>query len=96
MKMNSKILCIFIAFLAICMIISAASAVDLVNNFSYDDFEVKVASGTNFTDSVNVTTNNMKLLIFENSGIDSSDVNSIIYFKDSTADKNQVNGFITD
>ena len=96
MKMNSKILCIFIAFLAICMIISAASAVDLVNNFSNDDFEVKVASGTNFTDSVNVATNNMKLLIFENSGIDSSDVNSIIYFKDSTADKNQVNGFIKD
>lgn len=78
------------------MIISAASAVDLVNNFSNGDFEVKVASGTNFTDSVNVTTNNMKLLIFENSGIDSSDVNSIIYFKDSTADKNQINDFIKD
>ena len=30
------------------MIISAASAVDLVNNFSNGDFEVKVASGTNF------------------------------------------------
>jgi len=78
------------------MIISAASAVDLIYDFNNDNFAVKVASGTNFTDTVNVTTNNMKLLIFENSGIDSSEVNSIIYFKDSTPDKNQINGFIKD
>lgn len=96
LKINSKILGMFIALLAICMVISAASAVDLVNDFNNDNFEVKIASGTNFTDTVNIATNNMKLLIFENSGSDSSDVNSIIYFKDSTADKNQINGFIKD
>ena len=96
MKPNSIILCISMAFLAICMIISAASAVDLIYDFNNDNFAVKVASGTNFTDTVNVTTNNMKLSIFENSGSDSSDVNSIIHFKDSTADKNQINGFIKD
>lgn len=96
MKLNSKILCIFIALLAICMIISAASAVDLVNDFNNDNFEVKIASESNFTDTVNIATNNMKLLIFENSGSDSSDVNSIIYFKDSTSDKNQISGFIKD
>lgn len=78
------------------MVISAASAVDLVNEFNNDNFGVKVASGSNFADTVNIATNNMKLLIFENSGSDSSDVNSIIYFKDSTADKNQIDGFIKD
>ena len=78
--------------LAITLVISAVSAVDLVDGFNNDNFAVNVASGTNFTESVNVANKDMVLSIFENS----KDANSIIYFKDQTADKSEINNFIKD
>ena len=96
LKSSSKILSVFLALLAIGMVISAASAVDLSDEFKNDDFGMNVVSGSNFTESVNVATGGIELAIFENSGNDASDVNSIIYFKDSTSNKNEINGFIDD
>lgn len=94
MKFNSKILGVLLAILAVTMAISAASAVNLVNDFGNDNFAIDVLSGTNFTETVNISNNNMDLVIFENSGNNSDDASSIIYFKDSTADKNEINSFI--
>ena len=94
--MNSKILGILVALLAVTMVISAASAVDLVNEFNSDNFKVNVASGSNFSEMVNVADNDMDLAVFENSGDGSSDANSIIYFKDNSADKSEIDGFVKD
>lgn len=96
MKTNSKVFGIFMALLAIGIVISAASAADLVNDFNSDDFSVKVASGTDFTETVNVSTNDISFMIFENSNKDSKDIDSIMLFKDSTADKKEINSFIKD
>lgn len=96
LKFNSKILGVFLASLAIAMVISAASAVDLANDFKYDDFGIKVASGTNFNETVNISVNDMNMIVFENSGNASSDANSIIYFKDTSADKKEITSFIKD
>ena len=82
--------------LAITLVISAVSAVDFVDGFNNDNFAVNVASGTNFTESVNVANKDMVLSIFENSSDDSKDANSIIYFKGQTADKSEINNFIKD
>ena len=95
-NLNSKILGILLALLATTMVISAASAVDLADNFGNDDFAVKVASGANFTECVNIGINDMKLVIFENSGKDSGDADSIILFKDSSANKTDMASFIKD
>ncbi|MBR1610329.1 MAG: hypothetical protein IJ672_02410, partial [Methanobrevibacter sp.] len=81
MKINSKILGVLLALLAVAMVISAASAVDLVNDFNNDNFNINVASGSNFSEMVNVANSDMDLIVFENSGDGSSDANSIIYFK---------------
>lgn len=91
MKFNTKILGAFLALLAIAMVISTASAVDLVN-----DFGINVPSGADFNENANINMDDINLVIFENSGNNSDDVNSIIYFKDSTPDKNGINGFIKD
>ncbi|MDO5860713.1 hypothetical protein [Methanobrevibacter sp.] len=96
MKFNSKILGVLLVLLAVAMVISAASAVNLAGDFKNNDFGIDVISGTNFTEDVNVSTESMNLLVFENSGNNSSDVNSIIYFKDTTAGKNEINSFIKD
>lgn len=96
MKVNSKILGVLLASMAIVMVISAASAADLVKGIDNDDFGIDVASGANFTETVNIANNNMNLVIFGNSGDNSGDVSSIIYFKDSTADKKDIDGFIND
>ena len=96
MKFNSKILGILLSSLAITMVISAASAVDLVSDFNNGDFGIDVASGANFTETVNIVTGDINLVIFENSANNSNDVNSIIYFKDSTSDKKEVTGFLKD
>lgn len=82
--------------LAIVVVISAASAVDLANDFNNKDFKVNVPSGTNFNETVNISTGNMNLMVFENSGNNSRDVNSLVYFKDSSANKKEINGFIKD
>lgn len=91
LKFNSKILGVLLVLLAVAMVISAASAVNLAGDFKNNDFGIDVISGTNFTEDVNVSTESMNLLVFENSGNNSSDVNSIIYFKDTTAGKNEIN-----
>ena len=96
MKVNSKILGVLLSSLAIAMVISAASAVDLVSDFNNGDFGIDVASGANFTETVNIVTGDINLVIFENSANNSNDVNSIIYFKDSTSDKKEVTGFVKD
>lgn len=96
MKINSKILSILLALLAVGMIISAVSAVDLADEFKNDDFGIKAPSGNNFNETVNIATNGMGFEIFENSGNDASDVNSIIYFKDSSADNKEISSFIKD
>ncbi len=96
LKINSKIFGILLALFAIGMVISAASAVDLANEFKNEDFGVNVASGTDFNETVNIDVSNIKLAIFENSGSTSSDANSIIYFKDYSADKKEISGFIDD
>ena len=96
LKINSKSLGVLLTLLAAAMVISAVSAVDLANTFDNDNFGIDVLSGTNFTETVNITNKDMNLVIFENSGNDSSDVNSIIYFKDSTSDKSEINSFIKD
>ena len=94
--MNSKILGVLVALLAVTMVISAASAVDLANNFSNDNFKINVASGADFSEMVNVADNDMNLVVFENSGDGSSDANSIIYFKDNSANKNEIDSFVKD
>ena len=96
MKFSSKVFGILIALLAITMVISAASAVDLVKDFSNDNFGIDIISGANFSEAVNIATGDMNLVVFENSGNNSHDANSIIYFKDSTADKKEIAGFIND
>ncbi|WP_406534744.1 hypothetical protein [Methanobrevibacter sp.] len=94
--MNSKILGILLALLAITMVISTASAVDLVKGIDNDNFGIDVIPGANFDESVNIALGDMDLAIFENSGNNSGDVDSIIYFKDSSANKNEIDGFIED
>lgn len=96
MKFNSKILGVALASLAIAMVISAASAVDLVDEFKNDNFGIEAIPGTNFTESVNIASNDIVLTVLENSGNGSNDINSITYFKDSSANKNQISGFIKD
>lgn len=78
------------------MVISAASAVDLAKDFNSDNFTINVFSGSNFTETVNISTSDIKLVVFENSGANSSDANSMVYFKDSTVDKTEITGFIRD
>ena len=91
LKFNSKIFSVFLALIAIVMIISTVSAVDLANDFGID-----VPSETNFNETVNINTDNINFVIFENSGNNSTDVNSIMYFKDLTASKNEINDIIED
>lgn len=95
-NLNSKILGVLLALLAIFMVISAASAADLVSGIDNEDFVIDVLSGSEFNDNVNIASGNMDLMIFENSANNSDDVNSIIYFKDSSANKNEIDGFIED
>ncbi|MBQ6099963.1 hypothetical protein [Methanobrevibacter sp.] len=94
MKLNSKILGVLLALLAVGVAVSAVSAVNLANDFNNNEFGIDVVSDTHFNESVNISSKGMDLVIFENSGSNSDDVNSIMYFKDSTADKNQISGFI--
>lgn len=96
MKFNSKISGIILALLAVAMLISAASAVNLANEFNGGNFKIGVLSGTNFDETVNISTSDMDLAIFENSANNSGDMDSIIYFKDSTANKSQITSFIKD
>lgn len=94
MKVDSKILGVLFALLAVAIVISAASAVDLTDEFNNGNFKLNTVSGSDFNQTVNIATDNMDLLIFENSKGNSSDAYSIIYFKDSSSDKNQITSFV--
>ncbi|WP_407375949.1 hypothetical protein [Methanobrevibacter sp.] len=96
MKLDSKILGVLMAALAVVVVISAVSAVDLANDFKYGDFAVSVPSGTSFDENVNIGVSDMNLTILVNSGKNSKDVNSITYFKDVSSDKKEIAGFIKD
>ena len=65
MKANPKILGVLLSLFAVTMVISAASAVNLVNGFDNGDFGIDVLSGNNFTESVNISTNNINLVVFK-------------------------------
>lgn len=84
------------ALLAVFVVISAVNAVDLVNDFDNGDFKINVPSGTDFNETVNISVNEMNMIVYENLGKNSHDANSIIYLKDSSADKNEINQFIKD
>lgn len=86
---------VLLALLAVSATIAAASAVDLGSDFNSGDFGMKIPKGDYFIEIVNVATEDMNMTVYENSD-NSSDVNSIICFKDSTADKKEISGFISD
>ncbi len=96
MKLNLKVFGIFMALIAVGIVVSAASAVELGNAFSTDDFGIKAASGTDFNETVNVAVDDINFTIFKNLGKNSKDINSIIFFKDSSADKNDFDTFVKD
>ena len=77
------------------MLVSATSAANLGNDFNGDGFGVKIPSGDYFSEIAKIVTEDIDMAIYENSN-NSADANSIIYFKDSTADKKEITGFIED
>lgn len=101
MKVNSKVLGILLALFAVSMLISATSAGDLVkNDFGIGNFAVDIPSGSDFSENVTTSLNTdyiaMNLVIFENTGAKSEDVDSIIYFKDSSDNKTMISDFTND
>lgn len=100
MKFNSKVLGILLVLLAIGMVITAASAADLVKNDFNGNFTLNISSDSYFGEEINSKMNfgdiSMDLVAFENTGNDSSDIHTIFYFKDSSADKKMIADFIKD
>lgn len=100
MKINSKVLGILTVLFAVAVIVSAAGAADLVNDFKNDNFAISVPSASNFTEgaatSVNIGDVAMKMLVFENSGNNSNDIGTIIYLKDSSANRSVISDFSND
>lgn len=101
LKFNSKVLGILIVLSVIAITLSAAGASDLANNeFSNENFAINVPDASNFnqnaTTDLNISDLAMKIVIFENSGNNSKDVSSIMYLKDSSANKTMVADFIKD
>lgn len=94
--MDSKVLGVLLAVLAICATIAAASATDLGGDFNNSGVEMKIPTGDYFIEIVKVATEDIDMTIYENSDSDATDVNSIICFKDLTADKKEMKGFIND
>ena len=88
------------ALLAISIVISAVSAADLQKNDFGGDFAVDIPSESNFSENVTTKLNfcdiAMDLVVFENTGNNSEDINSIIYFKDSSDNKTMIEDFIND
>ena len=103
MILNSKIIGILSLFLALAIIISGVSAAD--NNLVSDDlanknFKIDVPSGSTFNEgaSTNLKVGDLDFIInvYENSGNGSEDVNAILYFKDSSADKKLIDDMCND
>ena len=103
MILNSKIIGILSLFLALAIIISGVSAAD--NNLVSDDlanknFKIDVPSGSTFNEgaSTNLKVGDLDFIInvYENSGNGSEDVNAILYFKDSSADKKVIDDMCND
>ena len=103
MILNSKIIGILSLFLALAIIISGVSAAD--NNLVSDDlanknFKIDVPSGSTFHEgaSTNLKVGDLDFImnVYENSGNGSEDVNAILYFKDSSADKKVIDDMYND
>ena len=86
MKLNLKIFGIILILTV--MVISAASAVELAGNFSNEKFEMDVPSECNLSEKVHLNDGNTSILIFENTGNNSEDINSIIYIRDNELSNN--------
>ena len=78
------------------MVISAASAVDLTNQFKNDDFGVNVVSGADFNETLNIAADDIVLKGYENLGDGASDANYILFFKDSSSEKTETEEFVID
>lgn len=93
MKANSKILGILIVLLVV-ITVSAASA------FDFNNFSINTPAGSNFTQqaTTNLSIGDMAIdfVIFENSGNNSEDVSSIIYYRDSTSGSNMTSNMFND
>ncbi len=100
LRFDSKILGIFTALFVIAVVISAANAADLVDEFNNENFKINVPSGCDFsqnaTTDVNVGEVVMSMIVFENTGNNSNNVSSITYLNDSSADKKIVSDVIND
>jgi len=95
MKFNSKILGGLLTLLAVALLVSATGAANLGDDFNGNGFGVKIPSGDYFTEITKIATEDIDMEIYENSN-HSADVNSIICFKDQTADKKEISGFVED
>ena len=96
MKVNSRILGIFAVLLVVAVVVSAVSATTLDN----ENFSIDITSGSDFaeeaTTSINAGDVVMKMFAFENVGNNSDDISTIMYMKDSSADKKVISDFISD
>ena len=101
MKFNSKVLGILLVLFSVAIIISAASAADLVkNDFTRDNFGIEVPLGSDFKEGALTEFSfgdiAMNVVFYKNSGNNSDDINSIIYFKDTSNNKTLISEFVND
>lgn len=101
MKFSSKVLGILLVLLAVAIVVSAASASGLVkNDFNNGNFTMDVPSDSNFQQDVisnfSVGEIAVNIVFYENKANNSNDVNTIIYFKDSSVNRTMISDFIED
>ena len=101
MKFSSKVLSILLVLLAVAIVISAASASGLVkNDFNKGNFTMDVPSDSNFQEDVisnfSVGEIAVNMVFYENKANNSNDVNTIIYFNDSSVNRTMISDFIDD
>lgn len=101
MKISSKYAYLLSAFIVLALVISSASAADLVKgDFGNEGFEIDVPSGSDFakeaTTNLNIGDVAMNMGVFENKGDNAKDVGTIIYLKDGTPDKEIVKDMFND
>lgn len=102
MKINSKYLYVFSAFLVLAILVSSASAAeDLASNdFDNESFSMDVPSGSDFnkeaTTNLNLGDIAMDIAVFENNGDNSNDVSTVMYLKDSSSNQNIIDDAIND
>lgn len=100
LRFNSKVLGFLTVLLVIAVVVSAVNAVDLTDNFSNENFEIKIPSGCDFsqnsTSSINFGDVALSMVIYANNADNAKDVNSITFLKDSSSDKKAVSDFMKD